>query len=94
MVWVFRIPLESKSVDSTLDIPAGARFLTCADQHDEIATWWEIPDVTAPTEPRRIQLFGTGTGPIGDHLTYLGTTLHTGGSLVLHLYQVTGEPKP
>jgi hypothetical protein len=88
-VWKFTIPVSvmSASFTTLLRIPAGARYLTCAEQGGSIALWYEIPDPNAEKVARRFQLFGTGTGPIGDHLIYVGTTLHAGGQLVLHVYE-------
>lgn len=89
-VWVYRIPVNVLTAATTtvLRIPEGARTLHCAEQKGSIAIWCEIPDQSATQVERRFQIFGTGTGPIGDHLTYVGTTLHANGDLVLHLYEV------
>jgi hypothetical protein len=91
-IWKYTIPVNelTASFTNVLHIPERARFLTCAEQHGAIALWYEIPFPNDPkVEPRRFQIFGTGAGPIGDHLNYLGTTLHADGQLVLHIYEVT-----
>lgn len=89
-VWVYRIPVDVLTASSTTihRIPEGARFLYAAEQHGQTALWYEIPDPAARKRAHGFQLFGTGTGPIGDHLLYLATTLHAGGDLVLHVYEV------
>jgi hypothetical protein len=91
-IWKYALPVNEFTAMFTTahHIPAGARFLTCAEQFGDIALWYEIPDTDAEKIQHGYQIFGTGTGPIGEHLTYLGTTLHAGGALVLHIYEVTG----
>jgi len=88
-VWKFTLPVNALTASFTtlLRIPQRAEFRHCAAQRNTIALWYEIPDPAAPTEPRRFQLFGTGTGTIGDHLTYVGTALFDDGALVLHVYE-------
>jgi hypothetical protein len=90
-VWVHRIPISELTVSLTnsFPMPTGARLLHCAEQHqDSIALWFEV-DTEAPQERRQFQIFGTGMGPIRDGLEYRGTAIFTGGSLVLHAYEVT-----
>ena len=88
-VWVYRIPVNVLTASTTTvhHIPAGARLLHCAEQHGQVALWFEVPDPEAPKVEHGYQLFGTGTGPIGDHLVYVGTVLLAGGDLVLHVYE-------
>jgi len=88
-IWKYTIPVNVLTASFTTDqhIPEGARFLACATQGGTIALWYEIPDPAAPKIRHGFQLFGTGTGPIGDHLAYVGTTLHADGALVLHVYE-------
>jgi hypothetical protein len=90
VVWKYAIPVNelTASFTNALHIPERARFLHCAEQHGSIALWFEIPFPDAPKVERGFQLFGTGTGPIRDGLTYVGTTLHADGQLVLHIYEV------
>lgn len=91
-VWKFPIHVNPLAVMFTqvLHIPPGARFLHAAEQHGHIALWYEVPDPAAETEQHGFQVFGTGTGPIGDHLTWVATVPMRGASLVLHVYEVTG----
>jgi hypothetical protein len=89
-IWKYTIPVHVLSAMSTTvqHIPERARLLHIAQQDGSIALWYEIPDPDAPKVQHGFQLFGTGTGPIGDHLDYVGTTLHADGQLVLHVYEV------
>lgn len=92
-VWKFPVSIDpalAAAFTQVVPIPAGARFLHAAAQGYAIALWYEVPDPEAATEDHRFQVFGTGTGPIGDHLTYVGTGVFADGSLVLHVYEVTG----
>lgn len=90
-VWKFAISIDPIAVQFTQNvaIPAGARFLHAAAQGYAVALWYEVPDPAAATEDHRFQVFGTGHGPIGDHLTYVGTGIFAEGTLVLHVYEVT-----
>lgn len=91
-VWKFPVSIDPLAVQFTqsIAIPAGARFLHAAAQGYAVALWYEV-DPDAETEDHGFQVYGTGTGPIGDHLTYVGTGVFAEGSLVLHVYEVTGQ---
>lgn len=93
-VWVYRIPVNVLTASTTTvhRIPDGARLLQLAEQRGQVALWYEVPDPEATKVRHGFQLFGTGTGPIGDHLVYVGTALLAGGDLVLHVYETAGEP--
>lgn len=84
-VYVYRISLDVPVM--TFDIPEGARLLHTAEQHGMVAIWCEIPDPEASKVTRRFELYGTGH-PIPSGAIYIGTTLHYGGELVLHVYEV------
>lgn len=86
----FFLPVNMLSVSATntIYVPAGARLLHVREQKDYVALWYEIPDPSAPTEPHRFQLFGTGTGPIHDGLEYVGTCIFADGMLVIHVYEL------
>lgn len=88
-VWVYRIPVNEMTASFTnvFEIPVGARLVHLAEQHGQIAMWWEV-DSDASTQQHRFQIFGTGHGPIREGLEYRGTCLFAGGDLVLHLYEV------
>jgi len=97
-VWKFPLHIDPLTVQFTQvkHIPEGAQFLHCAAQGNDVALWYEIPDPDAGTVQHGFQIFGTGTGPIGDHLTYVGTATFDDklsgvtASLVLHVYETDG----
>jgi hypothetical protein len=70
-----------------LQIPEGARFLHCAEQHGEVALWFEV-DQDRPPVARRFSLLLTGEliNSRGDW-GYLGTVLLRGGHFVVHVYE-------
>jgi hypothetical protein len=88
-VWKYAIPVvpSSATVPTVKAVPSGARFLHVAEQFGDITLWFEV-DPDAPKVRRGWLLVGTGH-PFDEHLTYVGTTLHAGGSLVLHVYEIS-----
>lgn len=94
VVHKFPISIDPIAVMGTqiIDIPAGADLVHCAAQGHTIALWYEVPyseePYEGPTVRHGFQVFGTGNGPIGDHLKHVGTALFAGGDLVLHVYEV------
>lgn len=88
VVWKYTIPVapSSATVPNVHGVPSGARLLHVAEQFGDITLWFEV-DPDAPKVRRGWLLVGTGHS-IDDHLTYVGTTLHRGGALVLHVYEV------
>lgn len=92
VVWKFPVSLEPLAVMFTqvVRIPKGARLIASGAQKHNIALWYEVPDTTAPMEEHHFQIFGTGDGPIGDHLTHIATVGVDDFALVLHVYEVTG----
>lgn len=90
-VWMIAIPINvlTASFTSVFDLPKSARFLHCREQGSSLCAWFEV-DTEEKTVRRSFQIFGTGTGPIENHLGYLGTGIFADGDLVLHLYQVVG----
>jgi hypothetical protein len=87
-VWKYPLSLDPVAVQFTQvkHIPAGARLVHCAVQDDLPTLWYEV-DPDADTVTHRFQIFGTGHGPIGDHLSHIGTVLLADGQLVLHVYE-------
>lgn len=72
---------------TTLQLPAGAEFLSVHKQKDQISAWFLV-DPTAPLEPRRFRIVGTGAEidePEG--LKFLGTILSFDHSMVWHLFE-------
>lgn len=88
-VWKFTIPVNvlTASFTTTFYVPIGAKRLTCREQGDSCALWFEV-ETEAETEARRFQIFGTGTGPIRHGLLYIGTCFFPGDVPVLHVYEV------
>ena len=71
-------------------LPVGAKLLSVQAQYDNPTAWFEV-DPLAPDEELVFRLFGTGHTVDDDRLTYLGTTQHSQGSLVLHMYGARAE---
>lgn len=94
VVHKFTVSLDPIALMGTqvIDIPAGADLVHCAAQRNSIALWYEVPYTSepydGPTEQHGFQVFGAGTGPIGNHLKHIGTALFADGDLVLHVYEV------
>ncbi len=68
-------------------LPKGAKILCFVNQYEAPVIWAEVD----PDEPALLRLFHiVGAGhevPPQQELTYVGTALFRGGSLVLHLYE-------
>jgi hypothetical protein len=86
-VWKYPISLDGGI--TRYQIPEGARLLHCAEQAGSICLWFEVRPDEIRTQQRAFRIFGTGDAAIDDHLTYVGTALLSGGSLVFHVYEVT-----
>jgi hypothetical protein len=83
-VWKIQTVLTSEA-----ELPVGAKLVHHGVQDDQPTSWFEV-DTEAPYEVRRFAAFGTGhTIPDGYH--HIGTTLHNGGLLVLHVYELIRE---
>lgn len=70
-----------------LRIHEPGKLLHVDQQHGNISLWFEVDD-ELPKVERKFQLFGTGHGPIGPHLSHRGTVPLDSGKLVLHVYEV------
>lgn len=90
-IYKIGIPIDIRTVNATNSfyLPRNSRFLHVREQHESLCAWFEVDD-TNPSIQYSFQVFGTGHGPIGDNLQYLGTGIFAEGDLVLHLYQVCG----
>lgn len=88
-IWKIAIPVDALtvSVTNTFELPKINKILHVREQNDSLCVWFEV-DPDSSKARYSFQVFGTGTGPIGDHLNYLGTGIFADGDLVLHLYQV------
>lgn len=88
-VWKFRIPMEVKF---ELAMPIGAEILTVDTQYygrpGEEAVMWALVDPGIRVETRRFQMVGTGARELDGLTEYVGTCQLTGGSLVLHIFEV------
>jgi hypothetical protein len=88
-VWKYETDIYRAANGWRAEIPRAARFLSVAKQYsgseDRISVWFEV-DPYAEKVLRMFTLFGTGHTILSPWLTYLGTTIHQGGELVLHLY--------
>lgn len=88
-IWkgVLKIDPFCVSFTQVLRMPENANLVHVAKQDGDISLWFEV-DPNLPLREKKFQIFGTGTGPIGFHLTYRGTALLSNGALVLHIYEV------
>ena len=86
-IWKYNLN-ESNPV---LPMPDGARILSVQVQRDDICIWAMIDDEYISTQvERRFRIHGTGhVIENGDALVYLGTVQMSGGSLVLHVFEVS-----
>ena len=67
----------------------GARPLSVQIQRGEPQVWMLV-DTKAPKVRKRFRLAGTGH-PIRDAVLFVGTFQVDGGTLVFHLFEMTGE---
>jgi hypothetical protein len=71
-----------------LKLPRGAQILTVQEQYGE-PQLWAVVDTSAPKEPRRFRLVGTGH-PIDEklNLSYVGTFQLDHGEFIGHLFEL------
>lgn len=80
---------EINSAHKTINIHRGAKFLTVAEQDEDVSVWFQIDDVETTNE---YNIITVGTGIVMEHLgipedaEYLGTALTNDGNLVHHVY--------
>lgn len=86
---IYRYPIAI-SDNITLMLPKGAQLLTAQVQHG-IPRVWALVDPTAPAEPRRLYVYGTGHPTQSGSQRYLGTMQLSGGMLVFHVFEDMGE---
>jgi hypothetical protein len=85
-IFKYEIPVEGVE----LDMPRGARILSCQNQHDNVCLW-ALVDPDAAKEERHFVVAGTGH-PLDDSIVvakYLGTVVVAGGQFVWHVFEVT-----
>lgn len=70
-------------------MPQGAQLLSVAEQNGDICLW-ALVDPQATQQTRYFAGFGTGH-PIPDaaDLTFVGSVLMTGGSMVFHIFEAS-----
>lgn len=87
VVWKFAIPVTGVTAmfSNVFAIPRGARLLTVREQGMELAMWFEV-EPEAEKEDRFFRIYGTGVSRVEGR--YTGTGIFSGGSLVLHVYEV------
>lgn len=91
VVLKYKIDMGTHAGVTTFQIPEGARFLHCAEQHGDMCMWFEAAVGETRTVQRGFMIFGTGDGQIGAHLSYVGTGQFNGGAFVFHVYEVSYE---
>lgn len=86
---VWKYPLLLNDMQS-IDMPAGAKFLTVQVQDDQ-ACLWALVEPQAAREPRVLETYGTGhrLKPVDDQVLrreYVGT--YQAGSFVYHVFEL------
>jgi hypothetical protein len=98
MTVVHKFLLQTRGVQ-VLTMPKGAKFLSVANQQEDLCLWAEVPDEEPPSsdaapiglglEARTIAIYGTGHSfPDDINQQFLGTVLLRQGHLVVHIYEV------
>ena len=82
-IWKFDLAVERSPV---IEMPRGAKVL-CVQTQCGRACIWAIVDSTAPKEPRRFEIRGTGHALEEDPGDYTGTFQLRTGSFVGHLFE-------
>lgn len=81
-VWKFPLML---AVEQTINVPAGADWLTVQMQDDRPVVWAHVNPAAAQL-PRRILMVGTGHALLGKGV-YLGTAQMVYGGYVWHFFE-------
>jgi hypothetical protein len=82
----------SMSEIQDIEIPNGATFLFAREQGDTPATighpvvWFSCDDAK-PLVKRRLYIVGMGMQMPPEAQIYIGTTMHMGGRIVLHIFE-------
>ena len=89
---VWKVPIIMSAGVQTYELPAGAQVLhyginfEASAGPDTMGLWFEV-DPDEPTETRAFQLIGTRFD-LPEDAVYIGTTVHKGGALILHCFEV------
>lgn len=97
---MYKWVLEPKDAQ-TITVPFGTKMMSVAEQHGAPCIWGLVPTRTAAlqtaqkladtadVETKTILMYGTGHEiPDDPRLSFIGTVLLEGGSLVVHIYEV------
>jgi len=88
---IYKYELEVMD-NQNLRLPIGAKILTVQSQNGKPCLW-ALVDISAETEVRHIEIFGTGHPVLSDMGTsreYISTFQMHGGQLVFHAFEYTG----
>ena len=71
--------------------PAGSKILSAVNQYERLVIYALVPDTKAPIIQYPIGVFGTGhhIEPSAAIAGFLGTVQFAGGSLVLHVFDLS-----
>lgn len=86
-IWKYVLPTQ---VESTLNMPAGAKIIHCNTQHGAICLWAEVNPAAAEDEKRTFQIVGTGFQELTRDMEYLGTVMTENKNFVWHIYEIKG----
>jgi hypothetical protein len=83
-IWKYEI----KTMETTHNLPMGAKFLSLAEQKGKVCLWFLV-DENNHMEQRLFALFGTEELiPSFVKMEYLGMVLVEGGRVVWHVFEV------
>ena len=86
-IWKFQFEIADVI---EIDMPKVIEILHFEIQGD-VPCIWAIVNPVIPLKPKQFRLFGTGHPIREDNLKYIGTSMHRGGELVWHLFEVKEE---
>jgi hypothetical protein len=82
-IWKYTLDATNEQI---IQMPRGARVLSCAMQHGELCIWAFSVGQTILVD-RTVQIRGTGHSADGvDAKDFVGTVLMHGGNLVFHVF--------
>lgn len=84
-IWKWTLKIET-----TIDMPAGAKLLAVQEQHGE-PQLWALVDPGADKHPRTFHVHGTGRDLPDEPGQYVGTFQMRGGSMVFHVFEANNR---
>lgn len=90
-IFKYRLPQAAQFV---LELPKGAKILSCQTQGYRAPELWTLVDPNAPLEKRTFLLVATGEvlpKDFLDHVCYLSTVQVEGGASVYHVFERLDE---